>query len=165
MMSLLSAGVQDDRNTRILLLCSLALNLFFVGAAGTLLARHYLAPSASVTPIDRSVAGRIERLAVTLPSPDADILRAEFRGDTARVEAAQAIYRQAQERVREALRGEPFDPARLRAAMVETRTARPAFDQALQELIASAAVKMSKAGREKIADWPPRQRPASETNR
>jgi hypothetical protein len=49
--------------------------------------------------------------------------------------------------------------------MAETRNARPAFDQALQELIASAAAKMSKAGREKIADWPPRQRTPNETNR
>lgn len=165
MMSVLSAGASQDRSTRLLLLCSLALNLFFVGAAGTLLARHYLTVPAASAPIDRSVAGRIERLAATLPAADADILRAEFRADTARVEAAQATYRQAQDRVREALRAEPFDPARLRAAMAETRSARPAFDQALQELIASAAGKMSKAGREKIADWPPRQRSTSETNR
>ena len=165
MMSVLSAGIREDRNTRLLLLVSLALNLFFIAATGTLLARHYLAPPAAVAPIDRSVAGRIERLAATLPSADADILRAEFRADTARVETAQAAYRQAQDRVREALRAEPFDAPRLRAAMTETRNARPAFDQALQELIASAAAKMSKAGREKIADWPPRQRNANETNR
>jgi uncharacterized membrane protein len=165
MMSVLSAGVSEDRNARVLLLASLALNLFFVGAAGTLLTRHYLSPPAASVPIDRSVAGRIDRLAATLPASDADILRAEVRADSARVEAAQSNYRQAQERVREALRAEPFDPARLSAAMAETRNARPAFDQALQELIASAAAKISKAGREKIADWPPRQRTPNETNR
>lgn len=165
MMSALSAGVGEDRNTRLLLLCSLALNLFFVGASGAVLARHYLTAPAAVAPIDRSVSARIERLAVTLPASDADILRAEFRANTASVEAAQATYRQAQDRVREALRAEPFDAARLRSAMAETRAARPGFDQALQELIASAAAKMSKPGREKIADWPPRQRTINEANR
>ena len=164
MMSVLSARLSEDRNARMLLLCSLALNLFFAGVAGTLLTRHYLAPPAATTPIDRSVSARIERLAVTLPSTDADILRAEFRADTANVEAAQATYRQAQDRVREALRAEPFDPVKLRTAMNGTRGARQGFDQALQELIASAAGKMSKAGREKIADWPPRQRTSNETN-
>jgi uncharacterized membrane protein len=128
-MSVLSASVSENRNSRLLLLVSLALNLFFVGAIGTLLVRHYLAPPATV-PIDRSVAARIERLAATLPPSDADILRAEFRSDKAPVEAVEALYR-----------------------------------QALQELIAAAAGKMSKSGREKIADWPPRQRNANETNR
>lgn len=164
-MSVLSANVSENRSSRLLLLVSLALNLFFVGATGTLLLRHYLGPPPASVPIDRSVAARIERLAATLPSKDANILRAEFRADAPRVEAIEAPYRQAQDRAREALRAEPLDPARLRTTMAETRAARQVFDQALQELIASAAGKMSKSGREKIADWPPRQRNANETNR
>jgi uncharacterized membrane protein len=164
-MSVLSASVSETRNSRLLLLVSLALNLFFVGATGTLLVRHYLTPPIASVPIDRSVAARIERLAATLPPSDADTLRAEFLSDRAPVEAVEASYRQAQDRAREALRAEPFEGARLRTAMAETRAARQVFDQALQDLIASAAGKMSKSGREKIADWPPRQRNANETNR
>ena len=157
-MSVLSPAVTEYRSSR-LLLASLALNLFFVGAAGALAARHYLAPQAT-TPatLDRSVAARIDRLAATLPASDGDILRAEFRARSAPVEAAQRTYRQAQDRIRQALRAEPFEVERLRAAMAETRAARPGFDQALQELIATAAAKMSAAGRDRLADWPPRPR-------
>jgi uncharacterized membrane protein len=164
-MSVLSPAMTADRNSR-LLLVSLALNLFFVGAAGALAVRHYLAPPAA-TPVtlDRSVAARIDRLAATLPASDGDILRAEFRARSAPVEAAQRTYRQAQDRMRQALRAEPFEVEPLRAAMAETRAARPGFDQALQELIAAAAAKMSAAGRNKLADWPPRSRSGSEASR
>ena len=165
MMSALSPVLTEDRGTRLLLVCSLALNLFFVGAAGALAARHYLARPATPAALDRSVAARIERLAVTLPAGDADILRAEFRDRTASVEAVQGTYRQAQDRIRKALRAEPFETEPLRAAMAETRAARQDFDRSLQEVIAAAAAMMSTAGRDKLADWPPRPRSGSEPSR
>lgn len=166
MMSALSPSLTEDRGTRWLLLGSLALNLFFVGAAGALAARHYLAPPAAPSAaLDRSVAARIERLAVTLPANDADILRGEFRDRAASVEAVQGTYRQAQDRIRKALRAQPFETEPLRAAMAETRAARQDFDRSLQEVIAAAAAKMSVAGRDRLADWPPRPRSGSETSR
>jgi uncharacterized membrane protein len=165
MMSALSPAITDDRGTRLLLVCSLALNVFFVGAAGALAARHYLAAPAPPAVVDRSVAGRIERLAAPLPAGDADILRAEFRDRSAAVEAVQGTYRQAQDRIRRALRANPFEAEPLREAMAGTRAARQDFDRALQEVIAAAADRMSPAGRDKLADWPPRPRSGGEPSR
>jgi uncharacterized membrane protein len=158
------AGV--DRGSRWILLGSLALNLFFVGATGALVTRHYLADRAvSTAPVDRSVAARVERLAATLPSRDADILRGEYRANAGTVDASRAAYHQAQDEVRRTLRADPFEPEAMRAAMVKTRAARQVFDQLLQDMIASAAGKMSPAGRSKLADWPPGPRSVSQTPR
>jgi len=158
------AGV--DRSSRWILLVSLALNLFFIGATGALVTRHYLADRAvSKAPTDRSVAARVERLAATLPSRDAEILRGEYRANATTVDASRAAYHQAQDEVRQVLRAEPFEADAMRAAMGQTRSARQVFDQLLQDMIASAAAKMSAAGRNKLADWPPSSRSVSSTQR
>ncbi|HKG01125.1 MAG TPA: periplasmic heavy metal sensor [Xanthobacteraceae bacterium] len=158
------AGV--DRSSRWILLGSLALNLFFIGATGALVTRHYLADRAvSTAPVDRSVAARVERLAATLPSSDAEILRSEYRANATPVDASRAAYHRAQDEVRRVLRSDPFEPEAMRAAMVKARAARQVFDQLLQDMIASAAGKMSAAGRNKLADWPPGPRSVSQTQR
>jgi uncharacterized membrane protein len=158
------AGV--DRGSRWLLLGSLALNLFFIGVTGALVTRYYLADRAvSAAPTDRSVAARVERLAATLPSHDAEILRGEYRANAGTVDASRAAYHQAQDEVRRVLRADPFEPEAMRGAMVKTRAARQVFDQLLQDMIASAAGKMSTAGRNKLADWPPGPRGVSPTQR
>jgi len=152
----------EERTTRWILLGSLALNLFLVGATGAFFARHYFAERAgAAAPLDRGVASRIERLAATLPGPDADILRGEYRANAVAVDASRDAYRQAQDDVRQTLRVEPFDPEAMRAAMLKTRAARQNFDQLLQDVIASAAAKMSTGGRSRLADWPPGSRPAT----
>ena len=161
-----SAVLGEDRTSRWILLISLALNLFFVGATGALVARHYFADRATTAaPLDRSVAARIERLAATLPPADADILRAEYRANSATVDASREAYRAAQDDVRATLRGEPFQPEAMRVAMGQTRAARQVFDQLLQDVIASAAARMTAAGRNRLADWPPGQRSVGEANR
>lgn len=145
---------------RWLLLASLALNLFFIGVAGAVLVRHYVAaPPAAGTAADRSDAARIERLAATLPAADADILRSQFASRRAAVDSARNVYRGAQETIRAALRGEPFSADAMRAGMAQTRAARQSFDQVLQGVILAAAAEMSPAGRNKLADWPPGPRP------
>ena len=136
---------------RWLLLGSLALNLFFIGVAGALLIRS----TQPAPPIDRSVGARIERLATTLPGPDADKLRAQFGARRDAVEAAQGVYRNRQEVIRQALRAEPFNVEAMRAAMADTRAARQSFDLLLQGIIATAAAEMSPDGRGKLAQWPP----------
>jgi len=108
---------------------------------------------------------RIERLADSLPHADADKLRAEFRSRQSNIEAAVASYRQAQRAVREALRAEPFDPAALRAAMAEARSARSRLDEALQDVIATAGAMMTPEGRRSLADWTPYRRSGNEKNR
>jgi uncharacterized membrane protein len=162
-----SAAIADDRATRWVLFVSLALNLFFVGIAGALLIRHYTgtASIASTAPLDRSAAARIERLAATLPTNDADILRSEFRARAPMVETAREDYRRLLEVTRTILRTEPFDVEAMRSALAAARVARQTFDQRLHEVIAAAAAKMSAEGRSKLADWSSTARSVTETNR
>lgn len=141
---------------RWLLLGSLTLNLIFAGAAGASFIRHSSAvPLEPVTHMTHGAEHRLDRIATTLPEPDAQIMRSFIRAQGAKVVAAQANLRLSQEDLRTSLRAEPFNPAAVRAAMAETSAARDNFDQVLQEVIASAAAKMSPVGRSKLADWPP----------
>ena len=145
----------SDGSSRWLLLTSLALNLFFIGVGGALL----LPGGTSETPTpttasDRSVAGRIERIAATLPGEDADRLRSAYRVRQAEIDGARAAYRDRQEDVRVALRAQPFKLDDLKAAMVEMRAARQVFDRRIHDFFAQEAAEMSSAGRQKLADRP-----------
>jgi len=153
-----SIPVPVARTSRWLVLVSLALNLFFVGAAGALVARNYFSAPSPNAPVDRSVAARVDRLAATLPPADGEKLREEFRARSATVEPARDAYRRAQDAAREILRIEPFDVGALRAAMAQTRAARQVLDEALNGVVAAAAAQMSPSGRAKLADWPPGSR-------
>jgi len=130
---------------------SLALNLFLVGIASALLIREPEIP-------DRSIGARIERLASTLPSSDADKLRAEFRTQRDAVNDTRAAYDNARDGIRAVLRREPFDPTAMREAMAKARAARQQFDQVMQGIMVKAAGEMSPLGREKLAEWPPGRR-------
>jgi uncharacterized membrane protein len=143
--------------SRWLLLGSLALNLFFVGIAIAMAVR---APAPSYW--DRNVFVRIERLAATLPPADADTLRGEVNANRAPIESAQTAYHTAQDHIREVLRQEPFYVEALRAAMAKTRTARLTSDQTVQDVFAVIAAKISPAGRQAMANWPPGRKPAGE---
>ena len=90
-------------SSRWLLLGSLALNLFFVGIAIAMMVRS---PAPSYW--DRNVFVRVERLAATLPSADADILRGEIQANRAAIESTQAAYHSAQDSIHDVLRQEPF---------------------------------------------------------
>src|SRR3954465_3990768 len=144
-----------DRPSRWLLIGSLALNLFFVGTLVSLAARAYMLPGQPVaTERPRTAAARIERLPAPLPAADAEKLRAAFRAREAAAEGARDALNKAYERAQGALRGEPFDPASLRAALAEARAARPAYDQNMQEILLAGASAMSPEGRNKLAGWP-----------
>ncbi|HVV60814.1 MAG TPA: periplasmic heavy metal sensor [Pseudolabrys sp.] len=137
---------------RWLLLCSLALNLFFIGGAIAMVVR---APAPTY---DRNVFVRVDRLAATLPPADGDKLRTEVNAHHAAIEDAQTKYRAAQDAIRQTLRQDPLDVAAMRAAMTQTRAARQNFDQTIQGVVASAAAQMSLAGRNALADWPPNRK-------
>jgi len=143
--------------SRWLLLGSLALNLFFVGIAIAMVVR---APAPSYW--DRNVFVRIERLAATLPPADADTLRGEVNANRGPIETAQTAYHTAQDHIREVLRQEPFDVEAIRAAMAKTRTARLTSDQTVQDVFAVIAAKISPAGRQAMANWPPGRKPVGE---
>jgi len=142
-----------DRSSRWLLFVSLALNLFFIGAGGALLMRGAEFGGAAETTIDRSVAGRIDRIAATLPREDGEKLRATYRANRVELDASNATYRRLQDLVRAALRAQPFDVDALRTAMANMQQARQAYDRRLQDFFARFAAEISPAGRQKLADW------------
>ena len=144
-----------DRSSRWLLVGSLALNLFFIGTIGALAVRHYVAPAQpTVTERPRTAAARIERLAAPLPAADAEKLRAAFRAREGAAESGRESLNRAFERMREALRAQPFDEAQVRASLAEIRRARPVYEQVMQEIYFTAASTMSPEGRARLADWP-----------
>jgi uncharacterized membrane protein len=129
---------------------SLALNLFFIGAAVAIAIRP-----AALSSSDSDVFWRIDRLATTLPRVDAALLRARFEDSRDAIENAQSAYRSAQNEIHRTLRQNPFDLGALRAAMRKTRAERLNFDRVLQEILAGAGQHMSPAGRHAIADGTP----------
>ena len=155
-MATASSPIGGDRTSRIILLISLALNLFFLGLISAGPVRHLFHPhQRAVFEPRRSAAERIDRLASTLPTDDANKLRAAFRTKERALESAHAAYRRAQESMRSTLRAEPFDASALRSAMTDVRAARQTLDAALHDVIASAATEMSPTGRSKLAEWTP----------
>ena len=155
------APASTGRWSRWILFASLALNLFFVGAWAAFAWRHYAWERHGPW----NPATRIERLAASLPPGDGERLRGEFRAHQRNIEAAITVYRQAQRRMREALRAEPFNAEALRAAMAEARTARGKLDEALQGVIAAAGAAMTPEGRRSLADWTPYRRSGNEKSR
>jgi uncharacterized membrane protein len=147
----------QDRSSRWLLIGSLALNLFFVGTIGALALRQIVVPpQAATSERTRTAAGRMERLAAPLPPADADKLRAAFAVRATEAEAERAALNRAYERVQAALRAQPFEAGELRAAMAQARSARPVYEQIMQEVLMAAAATMSGEGRARLAEWPPR---------
>jgi uncharacterized membrane protein len=145
----------SDGSSRWLLLTSLALNLFFIGIGSALLLQSARSdPPAQAAGSDRSVAGRIERIAATLPREDADRLRAAYQARRDEIDGTRAAYRDRQGGVSAALRAQPFDLDALKAAMAEMRAARQAFDRRIHEFFALQAAEMSTAGRQKLAERP-----------
>ncbi|MFZ1920608.1 MAG: periplasmic heavy metal sensor [Xanthobacteraceae bacterium] len=157
-----TSNIDSGSHWRLLLLGSLALNLFFVGAAGAVAIRYSgPEPLATVARIDHSLAGRIDHIAAKLPPGDGELLRGQLRSEAIKVAAAQADLRLAQEDVRKSLRAQPFDADAMRAAMAESRTAHDNADRIIHDVIAATAAKMSVVGRVKLADWRIEQRTAA----
>jgi hypothetical protein len=164
MISALSIATAEDRTSRRIVLWSLAMNLFFIGLVAALVVRLSIAPPA-LAPIDRSANGRIERIAAILPAADAEVIRAEYRAKAAPVDAARDEFERSVDAIRETFRAEPYDIEATRVSMAEARARRQKFDLLLHDIIASAANKMSFAGRQKLADWSPPGRNTGTTNR
>ena len=141
------------RSSRWLLIVSLALNLFFIGAASTLALRQFFEPAqTAAVQTQRTAAGRIEFLAAPLPPADAEKLRASFRTQATPAEQARGALNRALDHLQAALRKQPFDPADLRAALLEIRTTRPVYEQVMGDLYFAAVVEMSTEARLKLAN-------------
>jgi uncharacterized membrane protein len=145
---------REERRGKRFMLLSVALNLFFIGVAGTLIARSYFAPPSVITvTIDRGAAARMERIATTLPGGDAEIMRAAYRDNAAPLDAARDDFEKAVVAIKESFRAEPYDLNGTRAAMADTRAKHQRFIVLLHDAIAAAAGKMSPAGRAKLAEY------------
>jgi uncharacterized membrane protein len=147
------ANVSEARPRRGLLLWSLALNAFLIcGIAAFLLSSALHQPMSSGK---GGPAYQFERLASSLPAEDASVLRTEFGKKSEAVEEAHTAAHRTRDNVRLTLGAEAYDAEAARRAMSEAEAAHLRLDQLLQDVIVSAAAKMSPAGRSKLADWQP----------
>ena len=140
-----------DGGTRVhwLLLGSLALNLFFAGAAGAVAYRYTSpVPLAPVARIDNNLVGRLNRVADTLPPSDADVMRAQLHEDAVKIATAQADLRLSQDDVRRSLRADPFDADAMRSAMTANHAAHERFDQVVHDMLSAARSEERRVGKE-----------------
>lgn len=142
--------------SRWLLLGSLALNLFFIGAA---IAMAIRAPEPRRW--DPDVFVRVERISAALPAADAALVRSAMAANRNAIATAQANYHAARDQIRASFRTDPFDVEAMRAAMAKTRAARQNFDQTIQGVFADLAPRLSSAARHTIADWRTSHRPGT----
>ncbi len=145
--------ISDWMRRRIILML-LALNVFFAAALGTFLLRDYLVPPDNNAGVILSPAQRFEALAAQMTPQDAAWLRTEYAAKEAAINTAREAIRRARQTMRDALSAEPFDPDAVRAAMADVNTARQKLAGLLQDVILSAAAKLTPQDRAKLADWP-----------
>ncbi len=145
--------IAEARPSRRIVLWSLALNVFLIcGIAAFLLSSSLQKPVPART---GGPARQFEMLASRLPSEDANALRTEFGKKSEVIEEAHKDAHRTRDAVRLALSAEPYNAEAARQAMSEAETAHLRLDRLLQDVIASAAGKMTSAGRSKLADFQP----------
>jgi uncharacterized membrane protein len=144
--------VVADKPRRGAFLWSLALNVFLICVIGAYFAAHALHKPAFGP---GGPARQFEALASRLPAEDGNALRAEFGKQAAAIEEAHKTAHRTRDAVRTALGADPFDETAARQAMSEAEAAHVRLNKLLQDVIASAAAKMTPAGRTKLADWQP----------
>ncbi len=138
---------------RRLTLWSLALNVFLIcGIAAFLLSSALQQPP---PPRTGGPARQFEMLATRLPAGDANVLRAEFGKKADAIEEEHNAAHRTRDAVRLALRAEPYNLGAARQAISEAEAAHLRLDKLLQDVIASAAGKMTPEGRSKLADFQP----------
>ncbi len=137
----MSDGRFTGRTFQIVLFVSLALNLLLGGN----LAVHWLAPVWHEE--RRGPEAIVERLTSRLPSADADVMRAAFQANQAKLAGAFGELQQARREARQRLVAQPFDPDALAKAAADVRVKQNAYFAALQDTILPAVGKLSPEGR------------------
>lgn len=137
----------SPRAKSIALFVSIAVNVLLVSA---------LAAQALSTPEfksrDRSAESRVERLAKNLPGADADKLRKAFAAHAGELPAARAQLTAARDAFRQALKEEPFDPARLEKSLAAMDSSRAKIKQIMRTAVVAAATEMTAEGRGRLAE-------------
>lgn len=134
---------------RFVLPASLALNAFLTGIVVTLWLRPTLPPP---PPRPETI---VAEMAAALPTADADILRASFAARAPHLGNRPRNREETFDRIRAALRAEPFDALTLATIFAEGRRTRDRIDDSIEGALIEAAGKMSPEGRHKLADWRP----------
>ena len=137
----------SPRAKSIALFVSIAVNVLLVSAIA---AQALSAPE--VKNRDRSAESRVERLASNLPSADADKLRKAFAAHAGELPAARAELTAARDAFRQALKTEPFDPARLEKSLAAMDASRTKIKRIMRTAVVSAAAEMTAEGRGRLAE-------------
>ena len=147
------ALVTERRSLGWLTLCSLALNVFLIcGIAAFMLAPLF---QGEVPFRTGGPAHQFELLASRLPVGDANVLRTEFAMRVGAIDEAHTAAHRTRDAVRRALSAEPYDQQATQKAIEEAEAAHIRLDSLLQEVIASAAGKMTPEGRAKLGEFQP----------
>ncbi|MGE5539368.1 MAG: periplasmic heavy metal sensor [Gemmatimonas sp.] len=157
MVGMMSDRPRNGRRWRIALLASVALNLLLAGVIGVWVARPMFRGPAPQPEFGRV----IDRMANRLPDSDAAVLRRAYDAHREEIARLGQNVRRTRERVRAALRADPFDAGALAAAMGEMRAARNGVEDAIQSVMREGAAEMSPEGRRTLARGPrgDRERP------
>jgi uncharacterized membrane protein len=141
----MSNGSKTRRWLAVALVVSVGINLLFVGIA----AGRYFTHRGFERP-GEPIAERIGR---ALPPEAGEIFRNELRQRRPDIASARLALREARQEVRTALAAEPFDPARLEAALGEMRRRGLSLQQTMHESMVASARQMSPEARRRLAEW------------
>lgn len=141
------------RALRLVLIGSLALNLFLAGILGVWAARPLFhdRPGAAA-------GGMMERMARRLPERDQPVMRQAFEKRQQEIERRFDELRRAQQEVRRSLRADPFESESFDRAFARAGAARGEVHATFHQIFREAAPHMSPMGRARLAE--PRRRRA-----
>lgn len=140
---------------------SLLLNVFLIGVIATLAFTAFThdAPPSGRRHGPPNPMRLVERMAETLPSADAAILKEAFARRAAEIQRSQEGMEAMPSRLRAATGAEPFQLDALATAFADGKAARDGLDDAIASAVLDAVSRMSPEGRHKLATWEPAKRP------
>lgn len=133
-----------QRNTRVILVVSLVVNLLLIGfVVGQVLHHPWHEHEGPLT---------VERITGALPPEVRDAVRESLRERRPQIVEKMAAVRAARADVRAAIGAEPFDPARLEAAFAAVRDRGRAVQEDVQAATVEAITKLPPETRRKLSN-------------
>ena len=151
----------DSRATKWLalaLLLSLGLNLFLGGlAAGRFFGPHHRS-FARMEASDRPGQEFFRRLIGRVPAEHRGTFEDVLNAKRPDMDRASQTLRDSRLKVREAVRAEPFDKAKLESAFVEVRERNMALQKSVHEAMVEAVQQLPAEARRQLSEWRPGER-------